>query len=85
MKKEIHPKYHKKGIGTNLLNKLEKYLENRKCQGIHLWTSERNVKAVPFYIKNGFRLLYSSPKGYGLWPEAKDVRSLLFGKIFNYM
>ena len=78
----VHPKYHKQGIGTNLVNKLEKYLEMRECKGIHLWTSERNVKAVRFYLKNGFELLYSSPKGYGLWPDAKEVKSLLFGKKF---
>jgi ribosomal protein S18 acetylase RimI-like enzyme len=80
----VNPKYQKKGIGTKLLNKLEKYLEDCKCKGIHLWTSENNKKAVPFYKKNGFKLLYSSPKGYGLWPDAKDVRSLLFGKMYDH-
>ena len=79
----VHPKYHKQGIGTKLVNELEKYLKRRKCKGIHLWTSEKNVKAVPFYFKNGFELLYSSPEGYGLWPDAKDVKSLLFGKRYS--
>ncbi|MHA1946689.1 MAG: GNAT family N-acetyltransferase [Candidatus Hodarchaeales archaeon] len=79
----VLPKYHRQGIGTKLINKLEEYLEKGKCKGIHLWTSERNVKALPFYLKKGFKLLYTSPPGYGLWPNAKDAKSLLFGKKFS--
>ncbi len=76
----VLPEYHRQGIGTEMLNEVEKYLESENCTGIHLWTSERNEKAVPFYLKNGFKLLYTSPTGYGLWPNAKDVKSLVFGK-----
>lgn len=78
----VLPKYHRQGVGTKLIDKLEEYLENEKCIGIHLWTSERNKKAIQFYLKKEFKLLYTSPSGYGLWPSAKDVRSLVFGKKF---
>lgn len=78
----VLPEFHRQGLGTALMNELESYLENENCTGIHLWTSERNEKAVPFYLKKGFKILYTSPTGYGLWPNAKDIRSLVFGKKF---
>jgi ribosomal protein S18 acetylase RimI-like enzyme len=76
----VLPEYHRQGIGTDLLNKFEILLVKENIPGVYLWTSERNKKAIPFYQKNGFELLFTSPSGFGIWPSAKDVKSLLFGK-----
>jgi ribosomal protein S18 acetylase RimI-like enzyme len=76
----ILPQYHRQGIGSRLIECLEDHLRSNNSKGVHLLTSDRNMKAVPFYKKMGFNLLYSSPLGYGIWPNVADVKTLIFGK-----
>ena len=45
------------GAGTRLMAALIEELRRRGVPGLHLGTSDRNVKAVPFYKKMGFRLV----------------------------
>ena len=80
---DILPEYHRQGIGTELITKLESHLRNRKCPGVHLGTSEQNTKAILFYESIGFNRYYTSPPGYGMWPGATEVRGIIFTKRIN--
>ena len=71
--------YQRQGIGTKLLKALEAHLKDIKVIGVCLGTSERNYKSIPFYKKNGFKLLKIT-KGLGFWPDTDDVKSFYFGK-----
>lgn len=44
-----------RGVGTRLMETLLAELERRGLPGVHLGTSDRNIKALPFYEKMGFR------------------------------
>ncbi len=76
----ILPEYHNQGIGTKLMETLEDNFKTQKVQGVHLGTSERNTKAIPFYYKLGFSVIYKGPSGYGMWPDAPEVKELIFAK-----
>lgn len=45
-----------KGVGTEFLNEIEKYIKNKNVTHIFLQT-ERTVPAYDFYVKNGFKEL----------------------------
>ncbi|MHA2247839.1 MAG: GNAT family N-acetyltransferase [Candidatus Hodarchaeales archaeon] len=77
---DILPQYHRQGIGTKLMEKLETHFKIQKVKGVHLGTGERNTRAILFYKKLGFSMIYKGPSGYGMWPDASEVRGLLFGK-----
>ncbi len=80
---DILPKYHRQGIGTQLMTNLENHFKNHKVEGVHLGTSERNIKAIAFYQKLGYSVIYEGPSGFGMWPDAPEVKSLVFAKRFN--
>jgi len=42
------------GIGSQLLNKVENVLIDRKNDSIWLWVLETNLRAIEFYERNGF-------------------------------
>ncbi len=75
---DILEKYQRKGIGSRLMKRFEEHVKKHGVNGIHLETSERNYKAVPFYKKHGYKILRVS--NGTLWPDARDVRGLLFAK-----
>ncbi|MFX1547889.1 MAG: GNAT family N-acetyltransferase [Promethearchaeota archaeon] len=77
---DILPDYHRQGIGTQLVKTLENHLRNHNVKGVHLGTSDRNVKAVQFYQKLKFSVIYESSSGSGMWPDASDVKTLIFAK-----
>jgi ribosomal protein S18 acetylase RimI-like enzyme len=77
---DILPEYHRQGIGTRLMDVLENHLKAHGVKGVHLGTSERNTKAVQFYQKLNFSIIYEGPSGYGMWPDAPEVKSLTFAK-----
>ncbi|MFX0123960.1 MAG: GNAT family N-acetyltransferase [Candidatus Hodarchaeota archaeon] len=77
---DIIPEYHWQGIGTQLMETLENHFINHNVKGVHLGTSEKNVKAVHFYQKLNFAKIYEGPRGYGMWPDAPEVRPLIFAK-----
>lgn len=49
----IHPEYQRKGIGTRLLDEVEKYVGTHHLAGITLSTN-KHAPAPEFYRKNGF-------------------------------
>ncbi len=79
---DVMEEYQNKGIGTQLIKRLEEHLKKKKIAGICLGTSERNYKSIPFYKKHGYRLLKVS-SGLAFWPGTDNVKSLYFGKKFN--
>jgi ribosomal protein S18 acetylase RimI-like enzyme len=70
--------YQKQKIGTILLKLFERHVKEADVGGIHLETSERNLKAIPFYEKHGYAIVAEEPPG--LWPDDPDVRGLVFAK-----
>ncbi|MFW9903742.1 MAG: GNAT family N-acetyltransferase [Candidatus Thorarchaeota archaeon] len=77
---DIIPGYQNQGFGTRLMRTLENHLAAHDIKGVHLGTSERNIKAVQFYRKLNFSVIYEGPSGYGMWPDALEVKSLIFAK-----
>ncbi|MFX1507383.1 MAG: GNAT family N-acetyltransferase [Promethearchaeota archaeon] len=80
---DILPEYHRQGIGTHLMSTLENHLKENGVKGVHLGTSERNIKAVQFYQKLNFSIIYEGPSGYGMWPDTPEVKSLIFAKAIK--
>lgn len=60
---DILPERQGKGIGSALMERLLGELKRRGCPGVFLGTSDRNLKALPFYRKLGFELVYQSEPG----------------------
>jgi GNAT superfamily N-acetyltransferase len=77
---DILSEYQRQGIGTSLIDRLEKHLRFQGIKGVHSGTSERNSKAIQFYKKVGFSMIYEEPGGFGMWPDAPEVRGLIFAK-----
>jgi len=77
---DILPEYHRQGIGTQLLEIFEKHLKDHNIKGFHLGTSEQNTKAIQFYQKLNFSVIYEGPSGYGMWPDTPEIKSLIFAK-----
>jgi ribosomal protein S18 acetylase RimI-like enzyme len=68
---DLLPEYQSQGIGTRLMARFETHMRGQHVAGIHLGTTNRNHKAVPFYRKMGFEVVKevrarSHPAGDGL-------------------
>ncbi|MEA4962352.1 GNAT family N-acetyltransferase [Lutispora sp.] len=74
----ILPEYQHLGIGSSLLKAFEKEMAKKNIRGIHLKTSNKNGKAIPFYIKNGYSIIYE--KEERVWKGVNDYKGLIFGK-----
>jgi ribosomal protein S18 acetylase RimI-like enzyme len=77
----LMPGFQSRGAGSLLIARLEEHMRTRGARGIHLVTSEANVKAVPFYLKHGFTVAQTFSPGF--WPDAPDVHALVFVKKLN--
>jgi ribosomal protein S18 acetylase RimI-like enzyme len=53
----ILPEYQRLGIGARLIELFETRMRSQGVVGIHLGTSNRNVRAVPFYKKQGYAVI----------------------------
>jgi GNAT superfamily N-acetyltransferase len=74
----LHPDHHSRGIGTHLFTRFEAHLRGLGVPGLHLQTSNYNVKAIPFYRKMGFTL--HSEAAVASHPLMSDYRVLTFAK-----
>lgn len=74
----ILSEYQSLGIGTMLMDRFENHIDGNHIKGIHLRTSNYNFKAIPFYNKKGYKLLYE--KEGAAWPGIKNYKNLIFGK-----
>lgn len=67
------PSYQGRGLGTKLMNTYLDALRARGVPGVYLETSDRNLKALPFYKKMGFQLLREEPGEFWLAAPAKAL------------
>jgi ribosomal protein S18 acetylase RimI-like enzyme len=74
----VLPGCQRRGIGDGLLRRFEEHIAAQGVTGVHLGTSNRNSKALPFYGKNGYVVLVEKPAIY--WRGVEDHRNIIFGK-----
>jgi ribosomal protein S18 acetylase RimI-like enzyme len=74
----LKPGYQGLGIGSRLIHTFEGHMQELGVTGIYLTTSNQNFKAVPFYKKLGFAILYQSE--IISHPHFDDLRFLIFAK-----
>lgn len=74
----LHPDHQGRGTGSRLLAQFETHLRGLGVPGLHLQTSNYNVKAIPFYRKMGFTL--HSDESVASHPLVSDYRVLTFAK-----
>ena len=74
----VLPGYQSMGTGTRLMQHFEKYMRDLGAGGLHLSTTNKNHKAVPFYDKMGFSVVFESEIVHH--PEFEDLRHLVFAK-----
>jgi len=74
----VLPEYQHMGIGTQLIQNYEDHLRCLGIKGVHLETSSRNHKAIPFYLKHGYEIIKEAPtKSH---PVFDELSFLTFGK-----
>jgi GNAT superfamily N-acetyltransferase len=69
----ILPAYQGRGLGTRLMTTYLDALRARGIPGVYLETSDRNLKALPFYKKMGFALLREEPGEFWLNAPAQSL------------
>lgn len=74
----IMPGYQRLGIGGELIRLFEERLRANKIAGVYLETSNHNVKAIPFYMKQGFEILAERPQSH--WRGVDGHKTLVFGR-----
>ncbi len=77
----VLPGFQRRGIGDGLMRLFEERILAQGATGVHLVTSNRNVKALPFYAKHGYAVLADMPGTY--YRGINDHRSIAFGKRFT--
>lgn len=73
----ILKEYQRMGIGEKLLNAFEDNISDY-ARGIHLSTTSRNIKAVPFYQKMGYKVAAESPSR--MWKQVSTATDIIFVK-----
>jgi ribosomal protein S18 acetylase RimI-like enzyme len=74
----VLPGYQRLGIGEMLMSLFVGNMESQGVRGIHLGTSNRNAKALPFYRKQGFAVLAEVPEAF--WAGVEGHVTVIFGK-----
>jgi len=74
----ILPDYQGIGLGTRLIQHFEKHMRGLGITGLHLGTTNKNYKAVPFYHKMGYHIAHQSE--IAQHPDFDDLRYLMFAK-----
>jgi 2-amino-4-hydroxy-6-hydroxymethyldihydropteridine diphosphokinase len=59
----VDPEFQGRGVGSQLLRRMESMLELEGEQRVHLETPADNVRAVRFYERQGYRILAMKPDG----------------------
>ena len=52
----VHPEYQNQGIGTKLMNNIEKYFADKKVEKYELSTIEKSKKNIYLYKKLGYKI-----------------------------
>ena len=74
----VLPEYQHMGIGSKLINVFEKHIKEKGVQGIHLRTSNNNIKALPFYEKKGYVIMHKDNNK--VWKGVENYENLILGK-----
>lgn len=75
----ILPEYQHCGIGSKLLNQFENHIRENYISGIHLRTSNKNIKAVPFYKSRGYKVIGENYDK--VWKDAaNEYKNIIFVK-----
>lgn len=74
----ILPEYQHLGIGSKLIDIFESHVKNNKINGVHLRTSNKNIKAVPFYERKGYKVIYVNDSE--LWKGVSGLKNLIYVK-----
>ena len=61
----VHPEYHRKGIGTKLLDFAERFARKMAVKSIRLYLYEKNYVAINSYENNGYMYLEKVDIGLG--------------------
>lgn len=51
--------YQGHGLGSQLITRFEERMKEQGVTGVHLGTTARNQKAVPFYKKHGYKVVFT--------------------------
>ena len=79
----ILPEYQKRGVGSMLLHTFEDHMCDKKVSGIHMWTSNKNLKAIPFYRKHGYEIIYERESK--VWKGIEGYKDVIFGKKTKFI
>jgi ribosomal protein S18 acetylase RimI-like enzyme len=74
----VRPGCQRQGIGEGLLKAYENHLAALGIPGVHLVTSNRNAKALPFYARHGYVMLGEKAGTY--YRGIEGHRAVIFGK-----
>jgi GNAT superfamily N-acetyltransferase len=74
----VMPGCQRRGIGDGLMSRFLEHMAGLGVSGIHLGTSNHNLKALPFYVKKGFSVLVEQPCVF--WKGIEDHVSVIFGR-----
>jgi len=77
----VDPDFQASGIGTQLLTTFEEHIRRLNVSGIHLETTTKNKKAIPFYKKHNYKILKEF--NTSLWDSVEKSRTLLLVKQLN--
>jgi ribosomal protein S18 acetylase RimI-like enzyme len=75
---DVMPRFQRRGLGSRLLECVETHFAELGVRGVHLVTSNRHEKSIPFYRKHGYMLVRE--KAHVMWRGVSDYRSLVFAK-----
>lgn len=74
----VLPGQQNSGLGSKLLNTFEEKMKHIGVTGIHLRTSNKNSKALPFYLKNGYKIV--TEVSDIVWSGVSNYKSIIFVK-----
>ena len=69
------------GVGRSLLGRFMEYLTGEQVFGVHVSTLEEQGK--DFFLKQGFKILYSSPKTFLRYRLGRGVTQYILGKSLS--
>lgn len=61
----VKPEYRRRGVGSRLLEEVEKVLRENGAKICHLETHMDNINAINFYLKHGYRIVKALKNYYG--------------------
>ncbi|MFX1535472.1 MAG: GNAT family N-acetyltransferase [Promethearchaeota archaeon] len=75
---DILPEYQRKGVGSELIRIFEQHMTDLGVPGVHLGTSNYNEKAIPFYKKHGYRIIFEEEGIF--WSDVENFKGIIFAK-----